>query len=159
MYKEKYIVVFLLLAFCITDCKKYPEGGKHCGVATRINGNWTIEQLLINGIDSTDYYWGMTQCLFADSKKIQFNGGSLFSKHGTFTGNCTGGDWELKNQKNVIVFSDPRTSGIGHPYGFLYPLYTASSKSGEWLILKLTKSEMHLQANYNSIEYNYFFKK
>ena len=152
---SKYILLFLFIAFCFTDCKKYPEEGNHFRAASKISGRWEVQQFLIGGVDSTIHYWN---CVSSASNKLFFDVNFLSSKRGTFSGDCSGGYWDLENKKSMIVFSDDKGGNNGHPGPMRYPPYT-NQDHGEWNIIKLTKSEMHLQAIYNNVEYDYFLKK
>ena len=57
MKYRKYILLFLLVAFCFTDCKKYPEGPTFSlrTKMARITGVWDVEYYEASGIDSTSY--------------------------------------------------------------------------------------------------------
>ena len=85
--------MFLILAFCFSDCKKYPEGGKHYGAKSRIKGTWELKQLFINGTatvnTNSDQYilsWGITS-------------GSYYS-----TGTARG-SFDFESSKKYVTFS------------------------------------------------------
>ena len=138
----------MALTASLAACRKYPEGGDHCGAKARITGTWEVQQLTISGIDSTDYYW-VANC----PSKV------LFFKRSKFRGDCAGGGWDLDAKKSVIVFA------IDHDYGgslgpFLhFGSPSSSSESFEWTISKLTKEQMRLEATYNNMQCIHILKR
>ncbi|MBI3501443.1 MAG: hypothetical protein HY063_06575 [Bacteroidetes bacterium] len=140
MKYKKHILFFLLITFCITDCKKYPEGP--CislrGATRRIRGDWNVETVLIDNADSTGI--GHNRGGYTIGYK-----GEDYSKIGR---NGRDGRLSFDGRTHIIV-----TRVYGYPPLFLYPDDT------EWAIQRLTNKEFWLKTTYNNKEYYLKLKK
>jgi len=135
-----YILLFFLVVFCITDCKKYPEGPR-ISLRTkkiRIQGVWYTELFLVNGEDSTANY--IIPYVNCGCYNIGPKGYSIY-KIGS---QGRDGSWDFSNNKNNIVFYN--NNGQGLP-----PLFVGDKV--EWVIQRLTDKQFWLKRNDNNKEY------
>ena len=118
----KYILFFLFVVFCITDCKKYPDNkGIHLRtVNNRLSGGWLAKSK----------FWVFTQGNYLN-KSYVINGvgsssGITLYKNGTSIGaisyypNLTSviswyfnGTWQLVENDNKLIFTD---KGVNSEY-------------------------------------------
>lgn len=163
----------ILFLFCDLSCrKKYEEDPwtmRFVNLGKRIEGEWSIQKILIDGADSTSI-------IYVDS--LQIFSTYIFSH---YSRNYGKGSLEVRTHNDVYQFdglffifsneNDLNTIGFGYssgigpgtnllnnniiPYG---PIHNYG-KGIEWKIHKLTKKEMHLSTIYISKQYELFFKK
>ena len=111
-----------ILSFTLISCGKYEEGPKLSlrSKKARVSGDWTLEQYLINGNDSTQAYLSWVGANFM--MKIEKDGSySVVTAFGTATGT-----WELGEDKDDL-------------------LLTVSGSTDSYRILKLKNKEMWLK--------------
>jgi len=146
MFKSKYILLFLLLAFCFTDCKKYPEGPwiSLRSKEKRLLGNWKVQKYLIDGVDSTSTKFpnlSSSVCVYSFAHYGQYVDDGCYS---------TGGKWGWGNKKESLI--------VGLEFGsILTPFFLSTST--EWTILRLSNKDMHLKTTFSSMQYEIFLKK
>lgn len=147
---KKITFFFLLGAFTImlTTCKKYPEGGKHCGAKSRMDGTWELTKVLINELDSTNStFYGRLVLPYTFNSGI-FN--NTFNAYPINSIQGISGYWKLKSGKKILWITNkddgknPYTAGI----------FGISKNSTEWDILELT-NEMKLHAVQSSTGYEF----
>jgi hypothetical protein len=153
---KKYILLFLFIPFCITDCKKYPDDDKRYFFRTAKRrilygarvGYWELESFFVNGADSTGMYCHSTtfglSCVgyqFGD-KMSGYSSAYFISSYGPGTDD---GKWSFTNSKKNIVIENRYGGGAK-------PLFIALG-SQEWEIQKLEGKEFWLKTNYNNKEY------
>lgn len=161
MNYKKHILLFLLLIFCFTDCKKYPEGPNFTlrSAKCRITGVWELEYYEANGLDSTSYilsdpcysrYYFKNDpkgCNRLDERQLKFipvNGLS-----------CDGeGGWNFGRTKDYLSLDMcSMLSSLG-----------AYGRGASWKIRRLTNKEMWLKmndekgANKDYTHQNYYMK-
>lgn len=149
--KLTYFILLCILAVVLITCKKYPEGGNHCGAKSRINAHWEFKQFFINGVDSTST---RSSCLLSYPK---FKFVSILFSTNEFSNidnnGCGKGEYRVINKKNQIVFGPlSKLPGSSNAGIFYFEKYTI------WDIIELT-DEMKLKTNYNSTEYILIMKK
>ncbi len=145
MKNSKYIFFFLVILFCITDCKKYPEGPwiSFRYKETRLLGNWKIEKYLIDGADSTAIKFpnlSSSVCVYSFGHTANYVGDGCYS---------IGGKWGFDNNRTHL--------GIGTQNVPEGPFFLAEAVS--WDILRLSNKDMHLKTTFSSKEYEIYFKK
>lgn len=145
MNYKKHILFFLLLIFCFTDCKKYPDGPlvSFRTKRARIAGLWEVESFLVNGADSI----ALLSC-----KQYYFRGKdwqtiSAFSCPGTIFD----GGFGFEDNKKVLFISGSSFDKGTTPF--------VTNTSLRWDIQRLTNKQMWLKANLNNKEYYNKFKK
>ncbi len=157
IYKRKYLLVFLFIAFCITDCKKYPEGPT-ISLRTkmaRITGVWDVEYYEANGIDSTSYVLSSPcycRYYFSNSSNKSHPVAYGFSFRNSASPGSCGGD------NGWWGWSDKKTS-IGL-YATLFGGFTPIGAYGNgaiWDIQRLTNKELWLKMNSDNPSYNYAY--
>ena len=146
-------LLFLFVAFCFSDCKKYSEDDVRyfsCSPKCRIVGGrekgWRVESFLVNGEDSTGLY-------YIYSPPISGYVGYTFGRKQTgrssayYIGAANDCDckWSFSNNKKNIVIEN----GGGRKPLFISPYGT----SQEWEIKKLTNIAFWLKTNYNGKDY------
>jgi len=146
------LAILLFLAAC-----KYEDGPLISlrSKEKRLTGTWKIENLTIDGIDSTALYKDSCDCnlfFFIDYNKhkgVQF----LYPIN-----NQWAGYWSFENNKGYLfihMYSDTfwlppfHSKAIG-PIG--------PSTESHWEILKLTNNRFWFTTKYNGKEYNFKFK-
>ena len=153
---SKYILLFLFVAFCFTDCKKYPDGGwimfnKPYKRLTNIW--WAVEYWEVNGVDSTATFLARPCISGGVNNAFSFN-----SKKGTSSlqGGCMDeGNFDFsKPYKNITIkkfsYSSSTSPTILAPF--------SGAGSIEWSILKLTNSNFWIKTNYSGNDYIIHFK-
>jgi hypothetical protein len=153
MKYRKYILLFLFIAFCLTDCKKYPEGPRISltSKVKRVLGNYRVESFLIDGADSTS----QLTCLkysFYRSKEHQL----LKSLE------CTGvgigeADWKFENHHKELYISVELGKMSKTPFPGNACMQLCSVLS--WEIQRLTEKEMWLKVESGGREYYVKFKR
>ena len=156
MQHKKYILLFLFIAFCFTECKKYPDGGWimfNKPYKRLINVEWSVEYWEVNGIDSTSTF--LSNPCHAGGINNTFH---FTAKKGTqsFGGGCgVSGDFNFsKPYKNIEIIIDPYLGGTPIPILAPFP----ASGTIEWNIRKLTDSEFWIKTNYSGNDYIIHFK-
>ena len=137
--------LFLFVVFCITDCKKYPEGPwiSFRTKETRLLGSWKVQKYLIDGADLTAVKYpnlSANTCYFGFSHTAQYAGDSCDS---------IDGKWSFDNNRTHLAIS---TKSLKTGSLFL-------AEAIEWEIMRLTNKELHLKTTFSSKEYEIFAKK
>jgi hypothetical protein len=145
----KYILLFVLIIFCFSDCKKYSDDERRYWFYTpkcRIlynGGGWQLESVFVDGVDSGGVYCKTPPPAPACPA---WNFGNKENKDNYVIGHNEG-HWSFSNKKNNIIIKNE--GGNGLPPLFISPQGT----SQEWQIEKLTKKEFWIKTNYNGKEY------
>lgn len=141
---KKYSILFSLLAIGIGGCKKYPEGPmiSFRTKEQRIIGTWNIEKYLIDQVDST--YLKYPSCTI----DFTANGHQVSAHLVSIDCDSSGGYWSLEDRKTQLTFSH---------FTKLTPIYLQSNM--KWKIMKLKYEEVHLQANFNSKQYDIYLTR
>jgi len=149
------IIIFILIAFTLGACKKYPEGGlvgTWQGMESKISGQYNIRQLLVNNIDSTSsfignpYYCSKQAIIyFSKDQILGATSRTITSYCGTFPENS----WKLSGNKKQIEITCINTASTGN----LYPLIINENLTITWDIQRLTKHDLYISTNLNGKEY------
>jgi hypothetical protein len=148
---SKFIFIFLVIAFCITDCKKYPDGPfiSFRGKEARVIGDWEIESFLIDGNDSLSQ---LTCTSYSFYKNDDTTNRHFHSSESCPAG--SGGDWGIKNHGKELVLYVSIDSGAVTPFpinGTLTGYPKVSNLS--WEIQRLKNRQMWLKTSLNNKEY------
>lgn len=135
MKAKKYILLFLFIAFCFTDCKKYPEGPAFSlwSKTWRLSGSWEVEAFLIDGIDSTSQLTCVS-CGIHKDEHYYMSGPCISSGNSSST-------WHFENHSNNLLLSvDFPNSSDKTPFPKTGPLSSYIS----WEIQRLTRKQLWL---------------
>jgi hypothetical protein len=140
--KRTYIFAGIILLIFLFGCSRYDDGPaiSFRSAKNRVLGTWKVEKLLINDLDSTELYreqigceWEFTDELFSENSNDSY----VFYYKNCPDDTVRRGLWFFDNTSNEIAIdlsSEIHPNPIG-PIGRWYV----------WDILRLSKSEMHIQ--------------
>lgn len=145
MKTKKYILLFLLVVFCISDCKKYPDGPRISLLTKmcRITGVWDVEYYEVDGIDSTSYILNSPyyyRLYFQRGHKSCIGDGfsplDLIFVNKNISAGCAG--WGLSRSKEILGIDIAFSTAGFHPLGGAW-------KDSSWEIQRLTNKELWLK--------------
>lgn len=153
----KKVLLFSVLFLTVFGCKrKYPEGPLLTLFSSyeRVDGLYTIEQLLVDGEDSTG--WLKTNSGFF---RVDITNGFNFSDTNRFTVQFTdslkfSAKWDLNNERNQICFDALKYSW--NDIRQIGPI--AAGEDICWDILKLKRKVMWIKTKYRNKTYEVHFK-
>lgn len=155
----------LVCGLLITNsCRKYKDD-EFISLKTpfkRIVGHWQIESFLVNDQDSSyhvynkdslhnGYYLKDLQLDFTNQKDYSYfieDGPNNFIGIGNPNNRTAFGFWQLNSNNTYVEIS-----------GFNFEYRVPATTETLWKILKLTKTEFHVEANYNNKFYKIYFTK
>jgi hypothetical protein len=155
---QKSVFYTLILLLLIAACK-YEDGPvvSFQSKASRLDGAWDVEKVIIDGVDSTQFYHDSCHCRIAIYKDW-----GASHHQSVFYQNCRehflnnpwgyyGGHWWFSNNKKSIVVD------IGHKRDSLTSFYgigpVAAELKTEWKILKLTRHDFNFETQVNGKKY------
>ncbi len=138
----------MLAILIFVGCKKYPDGGYLIHI-NKIPGPYRIDELTVNGIDSTSSFNGnpcycnrIFQFSFVEDNGF---GAKLQSNCGTFPTNT----WQIAGDRRQILITFVYTASAGS----LYPFIVNQNTTITWDIQRLKKDDLWLKTNLNGKEY------
>ncbi len=145
-----YIFLLMVIALFFTSC--YKDGGNTFNAKSKIVGYWSVENLTVNGADSTDY-------LKSQPNYCEYP--IIFGKYGigrdyppTVGSECVAvhstNYWELKKHKKQITIDFREGDSTSEE---LIPLIFNEGLYVTWNIVRLKDEQMWLQSNIKSKEY------
>lgn len=133
-------ILFLIAGSILISCKKYPENNLWFKSPNNaMVGKWKLEQLTVNGTDSTGY----------DDVKMYVEEGIEFLDEDLKFKEQYEGEWKLdKKKKNVTIHSVSYSSGA-----LFTPQKNLFRDNQTWKIEKLTKSAFWLSVTNGGSSY------
>ncbi len=150
--KSKVISLMIFIVIAFYSCKKYPEGGNSSWAKSKIIGTWDVENLTVDGIDSTaNFKANPNYCEYP----IIIEDINDHDDYSLFIfPNCSGkvlnGDlWEIpKNKKKLIFYFEYDSTQVE-----LYPILLNEDISINWIILRLNNKQLWVKSNFHNKEY------
>jgi hypothetical protein len=152
-------IAFIISAVIISGCKKYEEGPCFSlrSKENRVRGEWELEYLYINGVDSTQAVKSQT-CygnLFINTESKHYLEGNWDLKYDYHSCNRCDGTWSFEDKNRVFIFDvEERDTTDFKPVG---PYMNIKHRS--WEIRRLTKDQFWIATNFNGDECWVHFKK
>jgi len=151
---KKSILLYLLVLFTITGCKKYPDGPliSFRSPLTRLSGKWEVTNVTINGNDATQLYNDSCggKFYFLIEHKTPLSFGLL---------NCNNnidywGKFNI-NKKTITIYIDVRCDNIHMGKSDYYQVFgpLIVTETSEWNIRRLKYKELWIENNYNDNNY------
>lgn len=144
--KKKFLLASFLFAIVFaffSSCKKYPENTLWIkSPQSAIIGLWTLEQLTVNGVDSTNY----------EDVEMYTNLGIIFLDEDLNFNEQYEGGWKFgKKKKDITINAKPNSPAL------VFAAQKNLFRDGQtWKIEKLTKDQFWLSVTNGSS--NYFIK-
>ena len=152
--KKKIVFALLFIVFFI-GCKKYPDGplADTYKLEKKIAGLWAIENLKVNGIDSTSNikydscHYDYPVVFFLDDHRGDYEKALGLACNG-FKGKNT--YWEVTNRKRYLTLRYVYYKNSNE----LYPIILNVDATINWKIMRFVeKKQLWLKSNINNKEY------